>query len=142
MSDIFVTITGVSNYYNLRPYKVGKIVCLKKDFLNPHDECAIRVEVPYIGCVGYVANSPTTVYAGTFSADRIYEKVRDESFARIMFITRSSVIAKLLSDEESIHEIEKLKNTAGGFFEDTENTTSSDSEKKSIFSNLFGDKAK
>jgi len=96
MENIFITITGQSNFLGLRPYKVGRVVKLVKDKDNEHDEDAIRVELPFIDTIGYVANSTSTVYKGTFSAGRLYDKIGDEAFAQIMFVTHSSAIALIL----------------------------------------------
>lgn len=96
MENIFVTITGQNSYLGLKPYKVGRVVKLVKDKDNEHDEDAIRVELPFIDTIGYVANSTSTVYKGTFSAGRLYDKIGDEAFAQIMFVTHSSAIALIL----------------------------------------------
>ena len=53
-----------------------------------------------IDTIGYVANSTSTVYAGTVSAGRLYDKIDDYAYAQTMFITHSSVIALVLSPEE------------------------------------------
>ena len=100
MKNIFVTITGHQNYLGLKPYKVGRVVKLVKDKDNEHDEDAIRVELPFIDTIGYIANSTNTVYKGTFSAGRLYDKIGDEAFAQIMFVTHSSAIALILPPDE------------------------------------------
>ena len=99
--NIFITITGMNRYLGLKPFKVGRIVKLCKEQNNEYDETAIRVELPFIDTVGYVANSTSTVYKGTFSAGRLYDKIGDEAFAEIMFVTHSSAIAILVHPEES-----------------------------------------
>ena len=101
MENLFITVTGINCCLGLKPFKVGRILRLIKDVDNQHDEDAIRVELPFIDTVGYVANSVNTVYQGTTSASRLYEKIGDKSYARVMFITRSSVIAQVISDEEA-----------------------------------------
>ena len=71
---------------------------------------AICAFLPFIDKIGYVANSTNTVYQGTVSAGRIYDKIDDYAYARTMFITHSSVIALVLdkSDvEESDTDISK-----------------------------------
>lgn len=100
MKNIFITITGQNHYLGLKPYKVGRIVKIVKDVDNEYDEDAIRVELPFIDTIGYVANSVNTVFAGTCSAGKIYDKIDDYAYAQIMFITHSSVIALVLSPEE------------------------------------------
>ena len=100
MENLFITITGQNGYLGLKPYKVGRVVKLVKDKDNEHDEDAIRVELPFIDTIGYVANSTNTVYKGTYSAGRLYDKIGDEAFAQIMFVTHSSAIARLLPPDE------------------------------------------
>lgn len=101
MKNIFITITGQNHYLGLKPYKIGRIVKLVKDIDNDYDEDAIRVELPFIDTIGYVANSVNTVFAGTHSAGKLYDKIGDYAYAEIMFITHSSVIARVLMPEEA-----------------------------------------
>ena len=100
MKNIFITITGQNHYLGLKPYKVGRIVKIVKDVDNEYDEDAIRVERPFIDTIGYVANSVNTVFAGTCSAGKLYDKIDDYAYAQVMFITHSSVIALVLSPAE------------------------------------------
>lgn len=99
MEAYFLTITGQSHYYDMKPYKVGRIVKLVKEEDNAFDNEAIRVELPFVGTIGYVANSAFTVYQGTYSAGRIYDKIEDCAYARIAFITHSSAIALVVPDD-------------------------------------------
>ncbi len=100
MENVFVTITGQNHYLGMKPYKVGRIVKLVKEPSNEYDETAIAVVLPYIDLIGYVANSTNTVFAGTYSAGRLYDRIGDCAYAQVMFITHSSVIARVLSEEE------------------------------------------
>ena len=100
MKNIFITITGHNQYLGLKPYRVGRIVKIVKDVDNQYDEDAIRVELPFIDTIGYVANSVHTVCAGTHSAGKLYDKIGDYAYAQVMFITHSSVIALVLTPEE------------------------------------------
>lgn len=106
MKNTFVTITGISHYYGTKPFKIGNIFKLVKEENNPHDSEAIRAELPMIDTIGYVANSTSTVYGGTSSAGRLYDKIDDQAFAQTMFITHSSIIALVLNEEE-VEEINK-----------------------------------
>ncbi len=99
MKNIFITITGQNHYLGMKPFKVGRIVKIVKDVENQHDEEAIRVELPFIDTIAYVANSTNTVFAGTYSAGRLYEKIGEYAYAQMMFITHSSVIALVLPPE-------------------------------------------
>ena len=47
-----------------------------------------------------------TVVTGCMSAGRVYDKINDEYFARIKFITGQIAIAKILSSDEYIKEVE------------------------------------
>lgn len=100
MENVFVTITGLNHYLGFKPFKVGRIVRLVKDTENDYDETAIKVDLPFIDTIGYVANSVHTVFAGTHSSARIYDKMGEVAYAKVMFITHSSVIAQVLSEDE------------------------------------------
>ena len=109
MENAFITITGLDHYFSQKPFTVGGIVRISKDHNNEYDSEAIRVEMPHIGTVGYVANSTHTVYTGTHSAGRLYDKMGEYAYAVVMFLTHSSVIAAVLSPEQ----VEKEKTTIG-----------------------------
>ncbi len=94
---MFITITGISHYYGETPFKIGTIVSLKKDLDNEYDSEAIKVELPCIGKVGYVANNYKTIAKGTMSAGRIYDKIGTAAFAKVMFICEKSVIAEVVN---------------------------------------------
>ena len=98
--NILITITGGNNYFGKKPFKVGRVLKLTKEPDNDFDCEAIKATLPYIGTVGYVANSVHTVYEGTHSAGRLYDKFEDCAYAEIIVITHSSVIAKVLPDDE------------------------------------------
>lgn len=101
----FVTITGIDHYYGKKPFEIGRIVKLIKDKNNEYDKEAIAAYLPFIETIGYVANSTNTVYDGTISAGRLYDKIDDYAYARVMFVTRTSVIA-LVIDKEDVEETE------------------------------------
>jgi len=71
----------------------------EKEKMNDYDSGAIAVKMPYIDTVGYVANSPNTTFKGTYSAGRLYDSVGDFCYARVMFVTHSSVIALILTEQ-------------------------------------------
>lgn len=100
MNTIYVTITGQNHYLGMKPYKIGRTVKLVKEPDNAYDPEAIRVELPYIDTIGYVANSINTVFEGTCSAGRVYDKFDDYAYGEVMFITHSSVIAAVRKKEE------------------------------------------
>jgi len=106
MENIFITITGISHYFGKKPFEIGRTLKLIKEPDNPYDSEAIGVYLPFIDKIGNVANSVNTVYGGTQSAGRIWDKIENEAFAQVMFTTHSSVIAIILppksDSEESI----------------------------------------
>ena len=102
-STYFVTITGLNHYYGTKPFEIGRIFKIIKEPDNDYDNEAICACLPFIDKIGYVANSTNTVYQGTISAGRLYDKIEDYAYARTMFITHSSVIALVL-DKEDVEE--------------------------------------
>ncbi len=95
MDERFVTIVGIDHYYGKTPFAVGDLVLLAKEPDNENDAEAVRVLLPRLGTVGYVANSPSTVARGTQSAGRIHDSFGAAVFARVLFVTRGEVIARL-----------------------------------------------
>lgn len=100
MDNYFITITGAKHYYGLQPFKINRIVKLVKEPDNDYDPEAVRVELPYIDTIGYVANSVNTVFDGTVSAGRLYDRIDDYAYAQILFVTHSSAIAVVIPKEE------------------------------------------
>ena len=50
-NSVLVTITGLAHYYGTKPFKVGAVIKLKKEYDNKYDDEAIRAQLPYIGTV-------------------------------------------------------------------------------------------
>ncbi len=98
-NNYFITITGLDEFYGDKPYELNSVVKITKE-PSRYDAEAIKTELPHLGTIGYVANSPETVYAGTISAGRLYDKIGDYAYAQIMFLTETGVIALVLSPEE------------------------------------------
>lgn len=99
-NELYITITGLNYYFNMKPFKIGSLVTLRKEPENSHDEEAIEVLAPLLGRVGYVANSPHTTVGGTMSAGRLYDAIPDECAAVVLFMTGSKVIARVLPDKK------------------------------------------
>ncbi len=95
MKDKYITITGFNHYYGKQPFSIGNVIKCIKEESNQYDSEAIKAVMPYIGTVGYVANSPITVAGGTMSAGRIFDHVRKKFYVRVMFTTSSKIICKL-----------------------------------------------
>ena len=100
MDNFFITITGLKHYFGFKPFCVNRLVKIVKEPENEYDAEAIRVELPFIGTIGYVANSVNTVYGGTCSAGRLYDKIEEYSYAQVLFLTHSSVIAAVIGNDE------------------------------------------
>ena len=96
----FITITGLNHYYGKKPFEVGRVFKIIKEPDNDYDDEAICAFLPFIEKIGYVANSTNTVYQGTVSAGRLYDKIDDYAYAKTMFITHSSVIAIVLDKDD------------------------------------------
>ncbi|PWB88366.1 HIRAN domain-containing protein [Methanobrevibacter thaueri] len=112
--ELYTTIVGLKNYEGNKVFKIGSIVRLVKEPDNDYDLEAIACENKYIGKTGYIANSANTVTKGTMSAGRIYDKIGDVSYCEVKFVSKDSVIAKVLSDDK-IEELKK-ENVEDTFF--------------------------
>lgn len=99
-NELYITITGLNHYFDLKPFAIGSPVMLKKEPDNHHDKEAIMVIAPLLGKVGYVANSTHTVAAGCMSAGRLYDKIPDQCVAVVRFMIGSQVIARVLPDKK------------------------------------------
>jgi len=97
-TPIYITIVGINHYFGAEIFKIDQNIKLKKDYNNPHDDEAIRVEIESIGKVGYVANSTHTVAKGTRSAGRIYDTFTDSCDGKVKFIVKDRVIAEILDN--------------------------------------------
>lgn len=104
--ELYFTINAVNMFHGIKPFKIGSLVKLVKEPENDYDAEAIRIELRYAGISGYVANSVKTVAKGTYSAGRLYDKILDEDYGKIIFIIGDILIAKILTKEELTKEKE------------------------------------
>lgn len=109
-NDYFITITGTKHYYGMKPFEIGRIIKLVKEPHNEYDPEAIRAELPFIGEIGYVANSVHTVVKGTFSGGRVYDLFEEEAFAQVLFVTHDSVICLLIIQEDEKQDSKEITN--------------------------------
>ena len=100
MAAKYFTITGTGYRYGQEFFEKDMIVRLTKEPDNEHDKEAIKVELPGLGIVGYVANSPRTVKGNSFSAGRLYDKIGKTAFGRVMYVLSDGVFCKV--EEELI----------------------------------------
>ena len=95
MTDLYVTIVGFSHYCGINAFPIGmQLLCVKEPD-NAHDNEAIKVTLPLIGTVGYIANGVNTKANGTLTAGRLYEKVGESFNVRVLFTTPAHVIARV-----------------------------------------------
>lgn len=104
--DIFITLISFKSFHGVKPFKLGSIIKLKKEPDNDYDCEAISVSLRFAGKSAYVANSVKTVIKGTMSAGRVYDKILDEDYGQVKFISNDSAIAKILTSDE-IDELRK-----------------------------------
>ena len=109
MENQYITVTGFKHYYGLKPFAIGQIIRCEKEPSNPYDDEAIRCSLPAIGTIGYIANSQSTRANGTQSAARIYDKVEQRFYAKVMFTTYTKVICQLLPPATDYPEGEILR---------------------------------
>ena len=103
---LYITVLASNKLHGQKPLAIDGIVKLVKEPENKYDTEAIACEMRYFGKIGYVANSTHTVVKGCMSAGRVYDKINDEYFAKIKFITHQEAIAKIMSSDEYLKEIE------------------------------------
>lgn len=90
-----VTITGLCHYYGAEPFEKGQKVRLVKEPDNHFDREAIRAELPGLGKVGYVANSPYTVQGECLSAGRLYDRIEEKAWAKVLYILPQGIVCKV-----------------------------------------------
>ena len=68
---------------------------LAKEPDNEYDKEAIKVTYEGLGKIGYVANSSYTVIGESMSAGRLYDKIGDAAYARVVLVTPAGTICKI-----------------------------------------------
>ena len=97
----YVTLTGLNYRYGTAPFRVGQKVRLVKEPENEFDGEAIRAELPGLGKVGYVANSPRTVVGDCCSAGRLYDKIGDVTVAKVKYVLNNAVVCRVKQEAEN-----------------------------------------
>lgn len=95
MKNAYITITGTNHYHGTDFIEPKMVLNLIKDPDNKHDREAIRVELPGLGKIGYVANSPYTVLGDSISAGRLYDKIGDTAIASVKYVLPNGIICKV-----------------------------------------------
>lgn len=95
MNKIYFTITGTNFRYGHDFLEKGMPVSLVKEPDNKYDKEAIKVEVPGIGKIGYVANSTHTVIGDCMSAGRLYDKIDETADGVVLYVLSDAVVCEL-----------------------------------------------
>lgn len=92
---IYFTLTGTKYYQGSSFMEPGTRVCLRKEPDNEYDKEAIRVEMPGLGKVGYVANSAHTVIGECLSAGRLYDRIGKKAAGKVEYVTSRGVVCRI-----------------------------------------------
>ncbi len=95
MEKIYFTITGTHHYFGQELLEKDMRVMLEKEPENKHDREAIRVKLPGLGTIGYVANSVHSVLGESHSAGRLYDRIGDSAEGTVRFILPQGVLCEL-----------------------------------------------
>lgn len=99
METIYFTIAGTNHHHGQEFIEPNMKVKLVKEPDNEVDSEAIKVEMPGIGLIGYVANSPYTVVGESYSAGRLYDKIEEEAAGTVMYVLPRGVLCSLDVEE-------------------------------------------
>ncbi len=95
MKKVYITLTGTKYYHGNDFLKPGMKLKLVKEPENQYDKEAIRVELPGIGKLGYLANSVNTVLGESMSAGRVYDRIGKKAEAVVKIVTEHGVLCQL-----------------------------------------------
>jgi hypothetical protein len=95
MSKIYFTLTGTKYYHGKEFLEKGMKIYLVKEPDNEHDKEAIRAELPGLGTIGYVANSPYTTIGESMSAGRMYDKMGKKGIGIVKIMTEKGMLCRL-----------------------------------------------
>lgn len=95
MDTIYFTLTGTRYYQGQEFLKEGMRVQLVKEPDNQHDKEAILVRMEGIGDIGHVANSHYSVIGESFSAGRLYDKINDTAYGKVLYVLPGGVLCEL-----------------------------------------------
>ncbi|MBR3228152.1 MAG: HIRAN domain-containing protein [Erysipelotrichaceae bacterium] len=95
--DVYVTINHLKIFKGEVYLRIGDILTIRKDRMNPYDDEAMAVYDEERDLkIGYVANSVSTVARGTYSSGRLYDLTDEECKAEVCFMLDERIIAKIL----------------------------------------------
>lgn len=76
-------------------------VKLVKEPDNEYDKEAVLVKMEGLGDIGYVANSPHTVLGESVSEGRLYDKIENITYEKVVLVTLRGVLCKVSQENES-----------------------------------------
>lgn len=95
MKSAYITVTGTRYCFGQNFIEPKMVLRLVKEPDNEYDREAIRVELPGLGKIGYVANSCYTVQGESISAGRLYDKIDDTACATVKFVLPRGILCKV-----------------------------------------------
>lgn len=93
---IYITVNHMDEFHSNYILRPGDILTMKKDHDNCYDDEAILACNKHQIKCGYVANSVSTVYRGTYSAGRVYDKVPEEFQCIVRFANEDALIGEVI----------------------------------------------
>ena len=96
MQKLYFTIAGTCHYFGQDFFERGMNVRLVKEPDNEIDAEAIRVEMPGLGKVGYVANNVATVLGQSSSAGRLYDKLGPHATGRVLYVLSKGIVCQVI----------------------------------------------
>lgn len=99
MEKLYFTVAGTKHHYGTEFMEPGMEVKLVKDPENEYDREAIKVEMAGLGLVGYVANSPYTVMGESLSAGRLYDRIGETAYGKVMYVLPRGVLCEVVEKE-------------------------------------------
>ena len=109
MKETYFTVTGLDHYYGNDFAERGMTVRLVKEPDNQFDKEAIRAEMDGLGKIGYVANSVRTVIGESYSAGRLYDKIEDVAYGKVLYVMERGLLCVIeIRSERSYREDEDI----------------------------------
>lgn len=100
MAEKYFTITGMCYRYGNDFLEPKMKVNLVKESDKDYDTEAIKVEMPGLGQIGYVANSSRTVLGECMSAGRLYDLIGDEAEGEVLYVLPQGAVCSLISKKK------------------------------------------
>ncbi len=100
LKKIYFTITGMHFFEGDEFIEPGMEVMLEKEPDNKYDNEAILVKLPGVATIGHVANSCHTVIGECYSAGRIYDKIGDTAYGKVMYKMDRGVVCELIETND------------------------------------------